>query len=255
MVPIPTTCKVLEVPGKGLGLVAEKKLCRGEHILNEPYLLRVDLGPKEHFDLDKDVGDERCAAARLARLAYSALSKSDKIRFGKLVSHGKEGGTAQQLVWSRVVTNGFDDEEAGRMVFRVFPTVARLNHSCIPNAVVGFNEETQLMAVHAISTIEAGCEILIDYLPGKAFRSRTQRCRDLQRHWKFFCRCPHCSPGAQASWIEKSRIEIGRLERALSKDTDGCVTESQMQKRLHILYRCAALLKGLDYQGVQLATT
>jgi len=45
----------------------------------------------------------------------------------------------------------------------IFPNVARINHSCVPNAFYSWNEAIGRLTVHAVKDIKKGEEITIHY--------------------------------------------------------------------------------------------
>jgi len=55
----------------------------------------------------------------------------------------------------------------------LYPAIARFNHSCSPNACVSGTRSAAL--VRAITSIPAGSEVTISYLPNGALEDPTQR--------------------------------------------------------------------------------
>ena len=47
----------------------------------------------------------------------------------------------------------------------VFEQASHINHSCRPNAITAWNEDTRMLTVHALRTIPKGTEITISYVP------------------------------------------------------------------------------------------
>ena len=73
----------------------------------------------------------------------------------------------------------------------LFPTVARINHSCVPNAVVDYPDNNSRAVVRALVPIQPGEEVSISYLEEedeRDFEDRTDSLHDYQ----FECDCPRC---------------------------------------------------------------
>lgn len=84
---------------------------------------------------------------------------------------------------------------ADQSALGVFETVSRINHSCIPN--VHFSNNAELggrETVHAARDIEAGEELLANYIGGRAnYQPAVQRREYLSQHYGFVCQCDACS--------------------------------------------------------------
>lgn len=70
----------------------------------------------------------------------------------------------------------------------IYPLAAMLNHSCTPNAIRTYSNET--MIVHASKPIPAGSEVVWSYIPPTQIF--TERRRALKRRHGFVCRCERC---------------------------------------------------------------
>lgn len=73
----------------------------------------------------------------------------------------------------------------------LFPAIARINHSCIPNAQANFHPLHQTFNVHATRDIPVGEEVSISYLP-EVGQLRDQRIVKLEEGYGFICNCPAC---------------------------------------------------------------
>lgn len=89
------------------------------------------------------------------------------------------------------------EEKVAPEICAVFPLTARCNHSCSPNAQVKSQEFVDAhIDILALRDIQVGEELLISYIPvgtGVGKRSTTQRRRELQAKYLFFCDCNLCS--------------------------------------------------------------
>jgi len=79
---------------------------------------------------------------------------------------------------------------SGHNLSGLYPRVALLNHSCIPNSRLIFRSEYN-MQVRASVDIKKGSSIFISYTP--PFFSLLARMNILQRGKQFICRCERCS--------------------------------------------------------------
>ena len=93
----------------------------------------------------------------------------------------------------------------------VFPKVARVNHSCLPNAHSHYDPARRSRVMYSLRSIEAGEEITIAYFD--TLRSLPCR-RDRMSNWGFICRCPACSNGPEGIEHEKT----ARLVTAFVED-------------------------------------
>ena len=76
----------------------------------------------------------------------------------------------------------------------VFPTIARFNHSCIPNAEFSWSEKRGRQEVRAIKSIEIGEEISLCYFTSKwQLESAEVRREYLFDHYGFRCDCKACT--------------------------------------------------------------
>ena len=95
-------------------------------------------------------------------------------------------------------------------VLGIYPTVARINHSCKPNAHHFFNEEDKTEEVWVMETIKAGEEITISYI--RTFCSKNFRQELLQDKFGFSCACSVCSlTGEKLQEDDRLRHEIDKL--------------------------------------------
>ena len=95
-------------------------------------------------------------------------------------------------------------------VLGIYPTVARINHSCKPNAHHFFNEEDKTEEVWVMEPIKAGEEITISYI--RTFCSKNFRQELLQDKFGFSCACSVCSlNGEKLQEDDRLRHEIDKL--------------------------------------------
>lgn len=79
----------------------------------------------------------------------------------------------------------------------LFPTIARINHSCKPCAESHFHEGLGRLNVHATRDICGGEEVMINYLKETGVVLREQRQARLQEGYGFDCDCAACDANSQ----------------------------------------------------------
>ena len=93
-------------------------------------------------------------------------------------------------------TNSFQlDDQTG--FGGLFLTIARMNHSCRPNAVHYWRPDLYMMVVHAVRDISVGEELCTCYGPGDFFGTERRR-SFLREKFCFECVCDMCIEGVDA---------------------------------------------------------
>ena len=88
-------------------------------------------------------------------------------------------------VCSKYRVNAFNDG--------IFPTLSKLNHSCVPNTEIFWNSELGTRDLVAVTDICWGEELCHNYLHSSlAYQHRRN---DLHQKWNFACHCSFCSHG------------------------------------------------------------
>ena len=177
----PAPYKLLQVEGKGRGLVATRTLEVGELVLSEKAFLKIpsrDVISKSFCHLDADVEAKlmnlSCPAdAMLEKLSQeSILENMSKILLRKFGANRME-----------VLSGG---GATGDSV--VFETMSMINHSCMPN-VAWFTEEEDdtRKEVRVCRRIQEGEEILASYIELDELPLKQKR-REMLKFWNFECR-------------------------------------------------------------------
>ncbi|KAF2657255.1 SET domain-containing protein [Lophiostoma macrostomum CBS 122681] len=97
----------------------------------------------------------------------------------------------------------------------LFPTIARCNHSCIPNAQANWHPALSAFNVHALRDIAAHEEICLSYLEERG-EGRDARRRVLSEGYGFECACEACGWDAEGEAGEEDDGGMGHGDR------DGC---------------------------------
>ncbi|KAI5370079.1 Putative SET domain-containing protein [Septoria linicola] len=189
--------------GRGLGLFATRTIQAFSEILSEaPTIL---LGPTDdlpqlyaQFLALREPGSDAFQQKYLA-LSYNEVPERDARLREKLGERGFDPRGIDEMVKvaSIMQTNAFNvdvGDGSGRNHRGLFANVARINHSCAPNAHVCFyqSESTDVsgrMVVHALRDLQAGEEVLIAYFSILLPRSERQ---SKARKWGFTCQCSAC---------------------------------------------------------------
>lgn len=193
-----------EIPGKGIGLIANRTIRRGEHImaytptLMSQLLLHNTIPDRSRDKLYDNAVQKLPAARRRAFLNMIGATISEKL--DKNCFRMGVGG---------------DPEEGSH--FGCFPEVARFNHDCRPNTQ--YHLRDLIITVTAVRDISAGEELSISYID--AAMPRRERLERLRRYG-FDCACAQCSLKQAAAAASDARMhKIAHLKNALDRRGGG----------------------------------
>ncbi|RDL41599.1 uncharacterized protein BP5553_01578 [Venustampulla echinocandica] len=195
-----------EVPGRGKGLVATRKIPMGTRILSEEPIVRV---PEAVLDIQTLLPS--------IRRQVDALTPDQRRAFLSMYNMHTDDATLRYLGIVRTNSLPLGDYvgEVG-----IFLNACRINHACDNNAQKGWNENIQRHTVHAIRDIEKDTEIAIYYLD--VVNNRKTRQETLRKKFGFTCSCSLCSlPPDKSQESDRRLDEILRLDSLIS--TDGSV--------------------------------
>ncbi|KAF9534517.1 hypothetical protein CPB83DRAFT_873273 [Crepidotus variabilis] len=196
----PPVFKVVDIPGKGKGILAERDIKQGELVLKE----------KPLFVVPRDITSSPAALiynklqlmTAEQRRAYLDLSY---VNFSEDLDPVKNPSeVALAIFQTNAVSAG---ENVG-----IFPRMARLNHGCSSafNVVYNWRHYEQQLVVHALKDIKKGEELLTTYTDTK--RPKAERRTFLASRYGFQCTCYVCSLPPQLSKASDSRLsEISKL--------------------------------------------
>jgi hypothetical protein len=127
----------------------------------------------------------------------------------------------------------------------VFENVARINHSCLPNAQGNFHAPLGRFNIHALRDIERGEEVTLNYLPehGALAASRGNR---LKEGYGFACDCPACDltsvrgKGGEARRIV-TRTALKGFAATVEDNVQGLESELRMTERLIKLFEAEGI--------------
>lgn len=130
----------------------------------------------------------------------------------------------------------------------LFTKASFLNHSCVPNAYLHWNNDdprpSDEIVLHAIRPIPAQAEITISYI--NAFQTPAQRERDLG----FRCACPACQDGPEGKILTRRAEHLRTIDRFRDQFLRG---KSEMQLADDELANLLATHTGLSvvYAAIQ----
>ncbi|RDW82478.1 putative set-containing protein 5 protein [Coleophoma cylindrospora] len=217
---------IQDIPGKGKGLIASQTIAPGTCILSESPLFTTE-NIRSIETTERDLAKEVQALPKDLNLAFFALHNN----------YPSEGSPISNIVRSNAYPLG---PTSG--IGAIFLAIARINHSCRPNAQQAWNPATKKETVYALRSIQIGEEITLSYHNGG---TSSQRRADLKEHFRFDCTCDACSLPA-----EELAASDARLRKAAELDEQ--IGDS---KRVHLtpelaLADCKTLLGIYQEEGI-----
>lgn len=170
--------KITNISGKGMGMIATKKLYPGDAILTEAPLIVVS----------DDIFEDYEATEKFLDRAVNKLSCQDREAYLSLTDcRTDEDPTYVGILYTNDMN--YDGDAA------VMPVMARANHSCSPNADFVTRIDQGVQRLYAMAVINIGEEITINYLPASAegLDNRETRQKYLRTYYGFPCVCKTCS--------------------------------------------------------------
>ncbi|KAI4953984.1 hypothetical protein J4E91_001693 [Alternaria rosae] len=211
------------------GLVAQQNFQKGALILEEDAFFQCDTRkPSEWPDREfiAFYDEEVNKTTAFLSTAYTQLGWQDREAFHKLYTSKTRATDVERLVdrcrysaFNFLYSPTVDAQDTTRLV--VYRTISFANHSCIPNAVLYIETveaetkgEGRLVATRQI---DAGEEILINYIAEDWNKSRDVRQAALMLGWGFDCNCKACGPALEPDASERTLCHTcGPLENSLS---------------------------------------
>ncbi|KAJ4303603.1 SET domain-containing protein 5 [Kalmusia sp. IMI 367209] len=172
----------------------------------------LNIKPPKHAP---GTGYPMSAISNLVRAEYNRLSKAEQhevlaLTYSVLPSDIEKYGNNLDILGLIFRNNAYDTgSEIG-----LFPKIARINHSCRPNAAYYWNEKLKKRFVYATREIEEGEEISVSFI--SLLLPREERRTKLARYG-FVCTCPACSQHpVDLHYSDKARTDINQALRAFS---------------------------------------
>ncbi|XP_023321787.1 uncharacterized protein LOC111696421 isoform X2 [Eurytemora carolleeae] len=202
--------EIINIPGKGTGMIARRRIFPGKIILaEEPLLVVTD----EIFASTEDTEE----------YIYNTLNKLGAAKT-QLFLELSDCRTPEDPSYVGIFyTNDMNYEgDAG-----LFPRMSRANHSCKANAEFISRRDLGVQRLVANYPIEQGEEITINYMPisEEGSELRDSRRAYLREWYGFQCACSECTleddiKGSEFDENEKIREEIKELQAAGIENLD-----------------------------------
>ncbi|KAI8942449.1 hypothetical protein NX059_000517 [Plenodomus lindquistii] len=201
--------EVRSLPGKGKGLITTRSIAKGQTILLDSPRVIASAQFPSHVT--------HAQGHALFGTVLDQLPSSD--RESVLSLDMSLGGTDIENVMK---TNAFacqiNDGEFDDAYMCLFPSVARINHACVPNAHARFIPRTLLMEIKAVRDIAVGEEINISY--GKIELESAERKKLYQDGWNFTCTCSLCTASSyEIAGSDQRRARFAQLRKMLENLT------------------------------------
>lgn len=240
-----------EVPGKGIGLVANKTIKRGERIMlwQPTYMFHRKLTDALSPDEQQYILD--AALMKLPAPRRRAFSQQLGQFGGHRVTDILFTNSFQMDVGGGSGGGGQPKDEGHHL--GNFPDVSRFNHDCRPNVAFRIDEHLA-HHTHAVRDIAVGEELTLTYVD--PFDTHAAREARILQSWGFKCTCPHCSMSeAQVRESDAHLGEIAQIEAELRDVVSKNVTpklvrrllELYEKERLDVKLHGAYVLAALNY--------
>ncbi|KAG8163038.1 hypothetical protein KVR01_007516 [Diaporthe batatas] len=192
-------CHVAEIPGKGRGLIASRKILEGEQIIAEDAILALPI--HAHLELQPE---------RRASLYDMVLENLPREARDEFLSQAGDDVTTILNRNGFEIHTGRDDDDV-RYV-GAFPEQALINHDCRPSLAYHFRGITHITI--AVRDIEAGEELSLSYID--ATLPTRHRQAGLSALWEFKCTCKQCQLAPAEAEASEARLDrIKALEDSL----------------------------------------
>ncbi len=194
--------KIVDIPGKGKGMVVIRDIAPGTFLLSEAPLITTE------------VVDTMKTAEQDLENALQKLSLSDQDRVWALHNNYPQD---ENKLTGILQSNGYPMGEPH--VGGVFANIARINHSCLPNSVQHWNELLGKLTIYSVRPIARGEEITTNYINFTG--PSLERKEILKRDFTFDCTCELCSlpprelkaSDDRITWGENLRDMVGNARK------------------------------------------
>ncbi|CAG5163174.1 uncharacterized protein ALTATR162_LOCUS6378 [Alternaria atra] len=204
-----SSLEVRSFPGKGKGLVTTKAVKKGERLL----LDSAHIIASSHFPTQVT----RSQGKALFSAAIDQLPRVDRDLVLTL-DQSLGGSRVEDIMKTNAFACQLADGDVDDAYMCLFPSVARINHACQPNAHARFVPKTMSMEIKAQRDIAAGEEIGISY--GRVDLKHADRQALYQEGWNFGCTCPLCTASQyEIIGSDQRRARFAQLRKMLENLT------------------------------------
>ncbi|KAF9073357.1 SET domain-containing protein [Rhodocollybia butyracea] len=221
--------EISEVEGKGVGMVATRRIRAGELLVNERPVYAQRKRIARPIDYTDTNGYFYLGAVNgLAQASQNAI-------YALKNSFGPETHELLGILRTNFLTHDIAEEpDPANDFVGIFPTISRVNHSCTPNSNYYFSFGTFSGELRAIRDVEAGEEITIMYV-NIAAQGRVRRSW-LKEDYFFACGCNTCTVSdAEAAASDGRRTQVGRIIRTLEMNpSEAPLSQLELQDGLNM---------------------
>ena len=151
--------------------------------------------------------------------------------------------------WQPADASAFPEEGPPKSASFIFPKIARINHSCAPNADHAMDWQQLKMTVYATTPIAQGDEINIEYTSALIQKPRAERREILKRDFGFTCHCRVCALPLQESLASDGRRrEIDAIVELLAEGPAAAGLDRKMVAKA--FERLQGLLEAEGYNAM-----
>jgi hypothetical protein len=221
---------VSDSPGKGLGVFSNQTFYRGDLILAERPLYKVNNPDNSGPTYQRNIID-----------VTQRLSESDTNLLLSLKNTHAGGRNINNPALGAHLSNAF---AVGDNMTAICMVASRFNHSCSPNARYSWHEATGQLRIFALHEIAVREEICVSYIAG---RNVYGSCRDDRRNrlkgQGFTCACVTCIlPQPEVTASDKRRMEIAKIWESIPR-----YSPRRTPDRLRAIVRALRLLQKEGY--------
>ncbi|ORY62916.1 uncharacterized protein BCR38DRAFT_217437 [Pseudomassariella vexata] len=223
--------EVRESPGKGLGVFATTLITAGSRVMVEPPLFAIkppEFIPGKGYEIEAMIADVDKAVA--------ALSSEEQDEFRSCHEHRLPNEAASEHRRNMFIfrSNAYTLTD-GKIA--MFPKIAKINHSCRPNAANVWSSVSRLRIIWAARDILPGEEVSVTYAP--LLQTREDRQKRLAQYG-FRCSCEACHDHAHT---DPRRKQMARL---LSELEDRLARKTSAFANKKLLLKATALVEMLE---------
>merc|ERR1719158_660767 len=197
-------------------MVAARDVKEGEKIIGEDPVLVRSLSRKE------------AAGKPSLKEQFNDLSQDMQAKILQLHDENPDGSEGEKI---ERIFEGNAIEDGRFQCTALYPTIPRINHSCVPNAVWSWVDGHSLLKeVRAIRNISTGEEITANYID--SYEATFASCEDRQtrlQYWNFVCSCEVCSsPLEERARNDEVRRTISLQHELIPRYMEGWNVERAM---------------------------
>jgi hypothetical protein len=213
--------------GKGLGVFATKLIPRGTQIIVEQPLISVavpEMVAGQGFKIMDMLSD--------LETEFQILSPEQQAEFLQLHDFRFPSEDKQSRLLTIFRSNAYNtgDQNVG-----LFPKIARINHSCMPNSGNWWSEKQGRRVIYAAVDIQTDEEITVSYIP--LLKKSSERQKRLGQYG-FTCDCPVCQSQSEEGDRRRTRIAslLETLEQKVYHPSKNSVAnEKSMDKAISLI--------------------